>query len=299
MSIRFGFLLLCLLSFSNFVAAQTPVEKLATASVSGRITAGDRPVPEVLLTLQSVTQSRPIQRETYNTKSDEDGNFKFTKVKAGRYTLIPNALGYIPTSASGRAYQPQTIIVNDGESLDQQDIKLTAGGVITGRITDDDGRPIIEQRISLLRKEASGKISRTYNGAFNHGLFFTDDRGIYRMYGLSAGKYVVAIGEDNIYSGISVSNNFSSRYPFTFYPSVTAEEKAEEVEVSEGGEVENVDIRIGKAKPIFVAKGKIIEATSSQPIVGVRYRLGRLLTDDRNEKRANAWMIEAARTNKW
>ena len=42
------------------------------------------------------------------------------------------------------------IVVAAGESVDGIDFALVGGGVITGRVTDSDGRPLIEERLNLI-----------------------------------------------------------------------------------------------------------------------------------------------------
>jgi protocatechuate 3,4-dioxygenase beta subunit len=58
-------------------------------------------------------------------------------------------------------------------------------GAITGRVTDDAGEPIVGVNVSSYRlRDLEGKTTgAVYESYFNRG-GMTDDRGIYRIYGL-------------------------------------------------------------------------------------------------------------------
>src|SRR5207244_12335072 len=67
--------------------------------------------------------------------------------------------------------------------------------VITGRVTDAENKPVVEERVSLQSVDENGAPSRF--GVFsspNDQMYQTDDRGIYRIYGLPAGRYKVSVG---------------------------------------------------------------------------------------------------------
>lgn len=67
----------------------------------------------------------------------------------------------------------------------------------------------------------------------------TDDRGIYRIYGLCAGTYLVYVGSSNNY--FYDDNNISSHAP-VFYPSSTYDTAAE-ITVQTGQEMSGINIR--------------------------------------------------------
>lgn len=111
-------------------------------------------------------------------------------------------------------------------------------GVITGRVTDQNGDPVIEVDITtVLVKQSDGAAP----SSFRYGQRVpTDDRGIYRIYGLSAGRYLVVAN-----AGYSLVPGRSEPYasnPPTFYPS-NDRATAGEVDVHEGEEVTGIDIR--------------------------------------------------------
>lgn len=98
-------------------------------------------------------------------------------------------------------------IVNLGadDAVEGIDFKLTRGGVIRGRVMDAGGLPVIEERISLTQVDEKGAAVPAANPVWaNYMMYTTDDRGVYRLYGLSPGRYKVN-------SGASITEPLSDR----------------------------------------------------------------------------------------
>jgi uncharacterized surface anchored protein len=98
----------------------------------------------------------------------------------------------------------------------------------------------------------------------------TDDRGVYRVFGLPPGRYLVSAGT----GGESAAADFYNRrfsYPRTFYPNVIEEAKATVIEVAAGGEIANVDITLSRRAESYSASGHIVDARTSQPLAGLSF----------------------------
>jgi protocatechuate 3,4-dioxygenase beta subunit len=139
------------------------------------------------------------------------------------------------------------------------------GGVITGRITDAEDRPVIGERVDVVpqNNQSAGRRASIFEGEGNR----TDDRGVYRVYGLAPGSYKVSVGQAA--SGADSVNIFGmggSRYVKSFYPGVREEPKATIIEINEGSEITDVDIALGSAAPGFSLSGRVIDAESEQPV---------------------------------
>lgn len=104
----------------------------------------------------------------------------------------------------------------------------------------------------------------------------TDDRGVYRVFGLPAGKYKVFIGQgpDNFFAG---ANQGRPSYERVFYPDVTNPDEAKVVEVGEGSEVTNIDITLGESLRKFAARGVVIDGEMNQPIANLHFGLQRVV----------------------
>jgi hypothetical protein len=90
----------------------------------------------------------------------------------------------------------------------------------------------------------------------------TDDRGVYRIYGLPAGRYLVSAGSD------SMGAPFFKRpsIVLTFHPGVADENAATAVEVSPGSEATNVDIKLASSNKRFKASGRVVSADTGRPL---------------------------------
>ncbi|HYJ85266.1 MAG TPA: carboxypeptidase regulatory-like domain-containing protein [Pyrinomonadaceae bacterium] len=255
--------IIVVVTFLNLVVAicfaQTET-KDASASISGRITIAGKAAADISVTASIATayDRRSIAKAT----TDEEGNYRLTGLSAGRIYVMPVAKAY---AISSRGHSPgqagRTINLLAGEEITKIDFALSPGGVITGRITDADGSPIIGEPITLLPFGPQDTfILTSFGGQRNH----TDDRGIYRTYGIAPGKYKVSVGQATS-QGVNMMHR-GSRYIQTFYPGVQDESQATVVEVKEGGEVKDVDIQTRKGSQGFKVSGRVVDSTTGQPV---------------------------------
>jgi len=168
----------------------------------------------------------------------------------------------------------KSVTLGEGEEVTGLDFLLTRGAVIAGRVTDSDGRPVIEQPVNTMRVDERGQRLPGYSS--NPFRFTTDDRGAYRIYGLVPGRYKVSVGDapDSGMVRIGFGGNVYAR---TFHPGVTEESKAAVIEVPAGGEAADVDIKLGRASKTYVATGRIVDADSGKPLANLMYGHGALM----------------------
>ena len=255
--------------------AQTP-PKEGTASVTGLVTLKGEPARNVSVALQPSGQYN--QKDTQRATTDDTGRFRFDRVKAGRYVLGAVVPGFVATSENQYGPQGKTINLADGENT-QVEIPLRVGGVITGRVTDSRGNPIVGEGLQLSRLNEQGKPEGVFLGP--NGLFYgTDDRGIYRLYGLPAGRYLIGLGFEQRPNSITMTTN-RVYYPMTYYPSATDRSEAKPVEVTEGRETAGIDIVVSGLKKNYDVSGRVTYAENNQPAVGVELGYGSIMTSDK------------------
>ena len=121
---------------------------------------------------------------------------------------------------------PGTENIAAGDQLEGLDFTLTRGGVITGRVLNGEGKPVIEARLRLVAADEAERRNPQY--MLSPFAFQTDDRGIYRVYGLFAGHYLVSVGEGQDEGFIRVGRG-SSYIPRTFYGDTTEMAQAKPV----------------------------------------------------------------------
>src|SRR5262249_53333760 len=123
----------------------------------------------------------------------------------------------------------------------------------------------------------------------------TDDRGVYRIFGLEAGRYIVGVGasDDDGLQAISIRRS----YKRTYHPDAIDEASAKIIEVQPGGEVQNVDIKLSRGPRGYTAVGRVIDSETGKPlpdvqigcevakIAGSKFKMGDTVTDANGEFR--------------
>ncbi|HET9530064.1 MAG TPA: carboxypeptidase-like regulatory domain-containing protein [Blastocatellia bacterium] len=170
------------------------------------------------------------------------------------------------------------VSLSEGEAREAIDFNLEPGAVITGTVTDSSGRPLIREFLTLHLVGESGKKAPLSIDAEDESMFYTDDRGIYRIYGIPAGRYLVTVGESSGRAGMSpfFKRRIAQR---TFYPGVTEEGKAKILGVAPGAELTGIDIRMAPPGRGYVASGRVIESQSGKPISNTMVFFNRIIKD--------------------
>jgi hypothetical protein len=250
--------------------AQSSSTKTPRGTVSGRVTIKDKGAPGVSVGLRKqdgITPFEPLIKAT----TDHDGVYRITNVPAGTYEVVPSALAFVIAETNNP--RSKSVILSEGENVEGINFSLVRGGVITGKVTDADGHMLIQQPVNIYRADAfdqSAQQRQLYPSANGQ----TDDRGIYRIFGLAAGRYKVASGRaDEIFSGNVAPGR--ATYKQGFHPDVSEPAKATIIEVSEGSEAANVDITLGRAIETFSVSGRVIDAEKGSPMPNFRFALQR------------------------
>jgi len=166
---------------------------VGSAVVSGTVLVGPtgtEPSRRTRVTLN--TSDRGIPGRT--TTTDDMGRFAFREVPAGRFTLQASRPGYLAASyGSRRAGRPGTALpVAEGAQIGNLSLRLIKGGVITGTALDGNGQPAAGVSVSVLRftyRELTGELGLSTETVASTAT--TDDRGVYRAWGLPPGNYIV------------------------------------------------------------------------------------------------------------
>jgi hypothetical protein len=208
------------------------VDKGAAGSITGRVVAeSGEPLAQVTVFLSSRNGSASSQR---TATTDDEGSFVFADLPPGIYNVITSLPGYYSETAAQGEAAPAGLRPGDSAT-----IKLTKGGIITGTVTDLNGTPIVAlpvraYHVRVLESDSTPAVLSLSPLGYQTQ---TDDRGIYRIFGLMPGIYVVATGG----AGIGPFSPYEGDAP-TFYPSSTRDTAAE-VAVRAGQEASGIDIR--------------------------------------------------------
>lgn len=263
-------LLLCCACFCQQVNSQT-AKTDSKATISGKITLKGKPAPGVVVGLRLI---EPAQFDpTFKATTDQDGKYRIAEVPHGKYVIAPVAAAFVTANVNNSG--GQSVIVNEGENIEGIDFDLIRGGVITGKITDAVGGPIVEEGVNLL----SADYPRSGPSHHLWGSFQTDDRGIYRIFGIRPGRYKVSVGQDSVYRGVGRGRR---ALPITFYPDAREAAKAAVIEVGEGTEATKIDITISHALEGFAVSGRVVDGETGKPVANVAIHLSKIMIIDKN-----------------
>jgi hypothetical protein len=256
--------------------AQSQTKTPKKGSVAGKVTIKGKAVPGVVVGMRPsdfASQYDP----SYKAVTDQDGKYRVSDVPAGSYQIFTVAPALVNTDIQGR----EIVVLSEGESVEGIDFALVRGGVITGKVTDAEGRPAVEQQVSLIGVGPDQPPNQRLQPNVLSSVQ-TDDRGIYRMFGLRAGRYKLAVGRENDSSFIVSTGRPAIKQTFyTDADDATDAAKATVVELAEGSEAANIDIAMGRTQQTFAASGRVVDGETGQPIPGARFGLQQLIGDQR------------------
>lgn len=180
----------------------------------------------------SVTVSRfDSVRSDQSILSDSEGKFELTGLEQSAYRLSARLAAYTPLLQASDAEDTKY------RAGDTVTLVLVKGGVITGTVTNPAGEPVVGIRVRARMKSGAERLPWPYR--FQPNERFTDDRGVYRIYGLPTGTYIVSAGGTGEQSWRA--DPFEAHAP-TYAPASTRD-TADEISVRAGEETRDVDIR--------------------------------------------------------
>src|SRR5438094_6370665 len=121
-----------------------------------------------------------------------NGRFSFKQVNAGTFRITVASTGFARQEYGQRtANGPGTPInLTAGSTVQDLTIHLTPTGTVSGRISDELGQPAVDVPVQLVRVAFSPQ-GKTFQAV---GSTNVNDRGEYRLYGISPGSYYLLAG---------------------------------------------------------------------------------------------------------
>ena len=176
------------------------------------------------------------------TTADLEGNFRVSGLEPALYSVSANAPAYTMPVLSD-PFTPTYHRIGDTVR-----IEMMRGGAITGTVTNAIGEPVVAVRVrATMVRDSRGEAARM---AYITGEQSTDDRGVYRIYGLRPGTYIVSAGG----AGFAYAFNPYDQDLPTYAPSANRDTAAEILVRS--GEDSNIDIRY-RGEPGHLISGTV------------------------------------------
>lgn len=204
---------LCVVGVVGYLAAPA-----IPAQVSGSGTVQGMTVSEAVpLQGSSVTLMCREPRFSVTVISDTNGTFTFGNVPPCDFILSASHPGYL-SSIFGQS-RPGVglgipLTLKDGEHRKGIRLAVSKSGSINGRVFDQHGQPAIGVSVDALRLVTTAYGSKTVVG----GDARTDDRGVFRIFGLPKGTYVVrltptaqSLGDTMVSVGLRSATDFDLR----------------------------------------------------------------------------------------
>lgn len=182
----------------------------------------------------------------------DDGSFTFQHVPGGSYSVAAYKSGYRAFPGLSRPFTLET----KGIKRDFE-IKLNRPAVITGRVTDGDGQPVTNARVSADR--LLWQMGRRM--VFPADSATTDDRGVYRLFHLPAGRYVVAATPP---PGDQPRGERNVNFVRAFYPSGSSAAQASRLEARWGQELSEINLVLER-RETFSVSGVVADSEAAGP----------------------------------
>ena len=274
----------CLPAVAAPSSPQTPATTYAVAGVVVDAATGDTvPQAEVFLA---------VDGDQVSEVADDNGRFRISGLEAGKYSLYAKAAGYVAQGFEQHGDFLTAIAV--GQGLDSEHIlfRLHKQGLIYGRVTDDRGEPVRQATVQPVLLTEAGDSSRHPRTLPARR---TNDLGEYRLAGLTAGTYRIAVQSQPWYArpgfaympdvpsappdgrSVFVATHLSAPprnlsldvvYPITFYPGMTDEQSASEINITAGAS-QVADVQLHAVPALHLRLTNIPDQAGRENSIGV------------------------------
>jgi Carboxypeptidase regulatory-like domain len=233
--------ILCGSLLAQIILAQTPAPP-SNGSISGTVMDAETGLPMQGRIVSISLSSAP------NVETDLHGHYKFPDLPPGRYSVQVNGEDLVQ--------EPASVNLAPGQDRTSLDFAVSLLGSISGRVTDQDERPVAGAWVLLLTK--------TYrNGELRNGqtsLATTDSQGRYKLDHVVTGRAYTVLTKTKFREipSISQAPDDPAKRPLaltpTYYPNSAFAEGGQIIALHSGERLEDVDIR-AKRGPSYCVEG--------------------------------------------
>jgi protocatechuate 3,4-dioxygenase beta subunit len=256
----------------NLLAQTSPLPGIpeghpaSSCIVGGRVVKAAEGSPLKSARVSLVPEHSEFKRQIYATTSDSDGHFLLKDVVPGRYQFFATRAGFVNQQYQAKGNDDGAVLsLKPGETVSDVLFRMTVSGVVTGRVTNEDGEAMIRVQVVALRGPSEDEIEdeasftsrkrdlRAVSSAQ------TDDRGQYRIFGLKPGEYYIKVTDSfepdrniAVDEGYWVQQFLGSEYAPVYFPDVAQASQAQVVSVKAGSEVQ-ADVLMQRIKTVEIA----------------------------------------------
>jgi hypothetical protein len=258
---------------ASYAANSNNAEANAEAKAIGSL--GVANIAEVVLSANG--DVAVVYKSTPPVQTDSQGRFAFTNIEPGTYKLIFSASGFARQDYGQRDPGGTGIPIVLAPAQVRNDIvmRMTQVSAVSGRIADAAGRPVAGVPVQLFRFAYDETGKRKVQPVADAQ---SDDRGLYRMFSLSPGRYFLSagnpLGNNNGLNDIitltgdgtpmPAANGIPQKYSLSYYPGAPELNSATAIDVPSGADVRGIDMYL-KEQQTYRVRGVIMDPRSGQP----------------------------------
>ena len=230
--------------------------------------------------------------------TDSQGRFAFNNLEPGTYKLIFASNGFARQDYGQRGVGGSGVPIVLTAGLTKTDIvmRMSQVAALGGRILDNSGRPIAGVPVQLFRfaYDETGQRKVVLTASTQ-----TDDRGDYRIFHLSPGRYYLSAGNqpgqsssNNIPLGLvgpgiaANSNRIPENYTLNYYPGVDDAKSATPIDLPPGADFNGVNMSL-RVQQQFRVRGSVLDPRTGQPAPSANLSLNLQTPDPRGSSYIN------------
>lgn len=253
-------------------AARDTAPPSGTAIIRGKVTDQEtgEPIPRAIVSIMPSVVARPDPTNPQFTRplqatTASDGRFEFKNLAAGDYRVsvapgefrashLSHMYGVTGPMDMTRPRLPKPLTLREGEVRDDVNVTLWRAFAIEGRVSDEFGEP-------MAGVEVLAKSPDTGQRNFRSGpqQMITDDRGMFRLFGLAPGRYIICANPRNF--GMPSTADVKERAIQTCHPAAVIDADAVTVTLT-NGDIGGIDIRIQRSRA-FTASGVAVDSAGA------------------------------------
>jgi hypothetical protein len=238
--------------------------------------------------LVNASTGEPVQRATVEALKEDDshavascitdseGRFVLDHLAATKYQLTASKRGFRSASYDEHDQYSTAIVTGADQDTTHLQFKLMPQATLRGVVLSDDGDPVNNARVMLLRHPEIPSVGQRIGPGETTA---TDDTGAYEFSNLAAGQYLLAVVAEPwfaVHDGAPGKRNpaLDVAFPITYFDSTTEESSATPISLSGGSRVEaNISLHAVPALHLNIAvprkpDGSLVQPELQQTVFG-------------------------------
>jgi hypothetical protein len=224
------------------------------------------PVQRANLTLRMTTSLEATPRTAV---SDADGRFFFEGLPPGTYMLLGERNGFVtqPYGTRPPTLGPTPLPISAGQVVKGVEFRLVPQAVIAGKVVDDEGVAVSR---AMVRAVATGGARGI--PPLPLGMATTNDVGEFRIAGLSAGQYVLAVSHMPMSAFSRGEVRPQDVLITTYHPSAATFSDATPLEVKAGQDLTGITIQMRRGR-VYAVEGTVVATAVDRKFSDLTLRL--------------------------